>query len=191
MIVLFRKMVRVLSRVPFNLRNDSANEVSNTSSSRSDRSLSANISYPQDGTVEYFNDQGISRLSSRSASASSIHQASTSRLSASDDLLDGSTEHKLKVQLIPSAKSKMRILGRRGRSKTRYGRLLDDSEDQIMAPTLEGIQSVDSNRDDVHPTTGIDPAQPEATAIPDVNSKGDMPYKEPLSIEDRDIVSQY
>lgn len=136
-------MVRVLARVPFNLRNDSLNAISNASSSRSS---SANMLYSQDHDPEYFNEQGVSRLSSRSASNSSILQASTSRFSNSDDVFDGTVEHKLKVQLVPSAKSKTRILGRRGRSKTRYGRA-EDTEGQYVSGVLEGIQSVDSNQD--------------------------------------------
>ena len=177
-------MVRVLSRVPFNLRNDSTNGISNASSSRSERSPSANLTYPQDHGAEYFSEQGISRLSSRSASASSIHHASTSRLS--DEIVDGTMEHKLKVQLIPSTKSKMRILGRRGRSSTRYGHLGDETNGLFPGPPLEGIQSVDSNCEDIHSTPNANQVQPEANGT--AGASEDVTHPETMHLTSREHV---
>lgn len=154
-----RKMVRVLARVPFDIRSEQGNGVSNSSSSRSDRSTSANANFPNDRSTEYFDEQGASRRSSsklspsasRSASMSSVHQASTSHFSASDDVLEGAADHKLKVHLIPSSKSNMRILGGRGRSSSKYRKLGGDLDDRAALSVLEGIQSVDSERDLIRP----------------------------------------
>ncbi|THH10659.1 hypothetical protein EW145_g1171 [Phellinidium pouzarii] len=149
------KMVRVLSRVPFNLRNDPMDGPANTSSSRSNRSPSANVSYTYNRSLGHFRGQDMSRRSSskpspsvsRSESASSMQQVSVSRFSTTDEL-DPYLEHKLKVHLIQTVKSNQRAFSRRGRSKTRHSRPAEDGDEQAKAPTLEGIQSVDSGRGD-------------------------------------------
>lgn len=146
-------MVKVISRdSPFNLRNQSG--LGSTSESRSTRSPSANLSYYVSGSEQtpmgrrY--DSSRRRPSSsisRSESTSSMQQASMSRVS--DDMTDPYSEFKLRIKLIPSAKSNQRIFSRRGRSKTRQGRFRDDPEN---VPTLEGIQSVDSSRGEFYDT---------------------------------------
>lgn len=150
-------MVNVLSRVPFNLRN----EPGRASSSRSHRSTSATL----DGPAHTISTSDaahleISRTSSpnkrdspplsRSESMSSMQQrdggggGTLSRVSTSDELYN--REPSLKVILIKTAKSHARALSRRGRSRTRSGRYPENGDLEDGIPTLEGIQSVDSGR---------------------------------------------
>lgn len=149
-------MVRVLSRVPFNLRNEPSNGF-NSSSSRSNRSPSTNVStnhiteQPSGTDPMHRTAQRLppSPSISRSASASSVQQASMSRLST-DDLSDPYGEHKFRAQLVPTSKSSSHAYSRRGRSRTRHGRISSESNDAGRMPTLEGIQSVDSGRGNFH-----------------------------------------
>ncbi|KAH8119145.1 hypothetical protein DFH11DRAFT_1540006 [Phellopilus nigrolimitatus] len=138
------------------------------------------------------NEQILSRHSSpkpspsisRSESASSMHQASVSRVSTSEDMADPYIEHKLKVHLVPTAKSNQRVFSRRGRSKTRQGRLVEDGELSVNAPTLEGIQSVDSGRGDFDSAESHLLARNEVLdSLPGV-SDIDRPDVTPLSDED-------
>ncbi|KAI5119856.1 hypothetical protein M0805_000690 [Coniferiporia weirii] len=159
------KMVRVLSRVPFNLRNAPTDGHANTSSSRSNRSPSTNLAYPHNRSLDYMHRQDTSRRSSskhspsvsRSESMSSMQQVSVSRFSTTDDPTDPYVEHKLKVHLIPVVKSNQRAFSRRGRSKTRHSRHVEDADDLENAPALEGIQSIDSGRGDVDMPDNVAP----------------------------------
>ena len=152
-------MVRVLSRVPFNLRNEPSNGFA-SSSSRSNRSPSTNVSTNHiteqpaatDPMHRAYQRVPPSPSVSRSVSASSVQQASISRLST-DELSDPYAEHKFRAQLVPSSKNGQ-AYGRRGRSRTRQGRLSSESNEVGRLPTLEGIQSVDSGRGDFHEHEG-------------------------------------
>jgi len=138
------KMVNVLARVPFNLRDDANSKQGNTSSpSRSTRSFSANLNRPtimHDGSSRASSPKPSPSIS-RSESVSSLHHASTSHTLLEDDL-----EPVLNARLISTNKSKQRILGRRGRSTTRQGRfgIGDVDAGDNATPVLEGIQSVGS-----------------------------------------------
>lgn len=181
-----RRMVRVLSRVPFNLRNEPMNGLAHASSSRSNRSPS-NVAhkdqYGGDNDSEQFSPRYRPSPSvSRSVSTSSIQQASNSRIST-DDLSDPYGEHKLKVQLVPTPKNSKRVYSRRGRSKTKHGKLGDGSDELVNVPTLEGIQSVDSGREDLgleQQALKID-EQPSTPSNPESSGR---PHITPLSKEE-------
>ncbi|OCB87401.1 hypothetical protein A7U60_g5541 [Sanghuangporus baumii] len=186
------RMVRVLSRVPFNLRNEPANGLSHASSSRSNRSPSTNVSYA-DGRVTdqhgggYDGEQFSPRYRpspsvSRSVSTTSVQQASNLQTST-DDLSDPYGEHKLKVQLVPTSKNNKRVYSRRGRSKTKHGRLADDIDELVKVPTLEGIQSVDSGREDLGADQQVFKADEQPAATPG-SADIDRPQVTPLSNEE-------
>lgn len=196
-------MVRVLSRVPFNLRNDPENGLPNTaSSSRSNRSPSTNLSYTHHTRAsDQFGRNSNGRRSSskvapspsisRSESASSIQQASMSRVST-DDLTDPYMEHKLKVQLIPTMKSKQRVYSRRGRSKTKQGRFTDEADGTDNVPTLEGIQSVDSGRGNFDaPEEQYPIKNTEEIGASSGSNNADRPQTTPLSDEENLEVRHY
>lgn len=192
-------MVRVLSRVPFNLRNDPTNGAPNASSSRSNRSPSTNLSYGKTQATEQYGAENDSQVSSskplaspsvsRSESASSVQRGSISHVST-DDLSDPFTEHKLKVQLVTTAKNRKRAYSRRGRSKIKHGRVGDDTEATEHVPTLEGIQSVDSGRGDLDASDDLTAFSSGENADPPVTSNGaGRPQVTPLSDEENDEVA--
>lgn len=188
------KMVRVLARGPFNLRNDPENGLPNASSSRSYRSPSTNVSQANTSGLDPYGGDNDSRQSSskyvpspsvsRSESASSVQQASISRVST-DEFSEQNLEHRLKVQLVSTAKGNQRIYSRRGRSKTKHGRFEDDAEGASNMPTLEGIQSVDSGRGDFYTSEHLlHPKSDEENAVASGSNNAKRPQVAPLSNEE-------
>jgi len=176
-------MVNVLSRVPFNLRNDPGR----ASSSRSHRSTSATIDGPAnastDAHLEISRASSPNKLSpplSRSESLSSMQHGTLSRVSTSDELYD--REPSLKVKLIKSAKTHARALSRRGRSRTKPGRYLENGDVEEGAPALEGIQSVDSGRAIFH--VGDTSVNTEDEIAVSANVDSDRPIVEALNDEE-------
>lgn len=183
-------MVNVLSRVPFNLRNDPQSGQANTSSpSRSNRSISVNLNRPAIRALDA--NDASSRASSpkpspsisRSESASSIHHASSSHISTTDDF---DHEPILKARLVSTPKNKARVFSRRGRSKTRQSRFTEDGSPVDSTPILEGIQSVDSGRGGTeHQGHGGDFGDlHQASTLPE----GEGPEVKQLSEEDKAVV---
>ncbi|KLO14264.1 hypothetical protein SCHPADRAFT_939677 [Schizopora paradoxa] len=186
------RMVNVLSRVPFNLRN----EPGRASSSRSHRSTSATLDGPVNASTigdAHRDLLEISRTSSptkrspplsRTESMSSLQHGTLSRVSTSDELYD--REPSLKVILIKTSKSHARALSRRGRSRTRSGRYIENGDVEDGAPTLEGIQSVDSGRAIFHvgdTSVNTDDEIP-ATADTDAAAQPDKVNVDALNDED-------
>ena len=188
-----RKMVNVLARVPFNLREDTHPNQGNTSSpSRSTRSFSANVNRSailHDDSSRASSPKPSPSIS-RSESVSSMHHASTSHTLLEDG--PSAFEPVLKARLISVSKNKQRNRGRRGRSTTRQGRfeLGGDEGGDYAAPALEAVQSVDTVRAETGASNnavginGHDSGTPDDTLTPEGHDV------KPLGEEDDAIVSE-
>lgn len=188
LIVQARKMVNVLSAVPFNLRHEPSSARGNMSSSRSGRSVSANQNHlptvDSDGSLTSLRSPRPSLgATSRSHSATSLHPGSASYIPPLEDGIE--REPILNVRLVGGLGPRQSS-SRRSRQRGRLGRF---GEDRRVEEQGEDRTTFDRHGDD----SGVDINASDGEGVEDrtetTSPARERPEVKPLSDDDRITVS--